>query len=100
MTSSKSQMSSARLEHSALVRAPLATLLQDGNGPAHSAFTKHFMDNRLKGDLTTPMKKAIVDIDPRTALSIFTSRISPGPASRGGKTSPGAATHSGSPGAS
>ena len=47
---------------------PLATLLQDGNGPAHSAFTKHFMDNRLKGDLTKPRKKAIVDIDPRTDL--------------------------------
>jgi hypothetical protein len=51
-----------------LLRDALAALLQDGNGPAHNAFTKHFMDNRLKGDLTTPTKKAIVDIDPRAAL--------------------------------
>ncbi len=51
-----------------LLRDALATLLQDGNGPAHGAFTKHFMDNRLKGDLTQATKKAIVDIDPRTAL--------------------------------
>jgi hypothetical protein len=51
-----------------LLRDALAALLKDGNGPAHSAFTRHFMENRLKGDLTTPTKKAIVDIDPRTAL--------------------------------
>lgn len=51
-----------------LLRDALATLLQDGTGSAHSAFTKHFMDNRLKGDLTQATKKAIVGIDPRTAL--------------------------------
>lgn len=50
-----------------LLRDALATLLS-GAGPAHGAFTGHFMDNRLKGDLTQATKKAIVDIDPRTAL--------------------------------
>ena len=50
-----------------LLRDALATLLS-GDGPAHSAFTKHFMGNRLKGNLAQPTKKAIVDIDPRAAL--------------------------------
>jgi hypothetical protein len=51
-----------------LLRDALATLLLSGDGPAHGAFTRHFMGNRLRGDLTQATKKAIVDIDPRAAL--------------------------------
>jgi hypothetical protein len=51
----------------ALLDGALVTLLS-GAGPAHGAFTKHFMDNRLKSDLTQATKKAVVDIDPRAAL--------------------------------
>ena len=51
-----------------LLRDALTTLLLSGDGPAHGAFTRHFMGNRLKGDLTQATKKAIVHIDPRAAL--------------------------------
>lgn len=51
-----------------LLRDALATLLGE-DGPAHKAFTKHFFDVRLKGDLSAVTKKAIVDIDPRAALT-------------------------------
>jgi hypothetical protein len=33
-----------------LLRDALTTLLLSGDGPAHGAFTRHFMGNRLKGD--------------------------------------------------
>ncbi|MDX3165790.1 hypothetical protein PV516_18570 [Streptomyces scabiei] len=50
-----------------LLRDSLHTLLST-TGDAHGAFVKHFMDNRLTGEMTNPTKKAIVDIDPRAAL--------------------------------
>lgn len=50
-----------------LLRDSLPTLLLT-EGLAHGAFIKHFMGDRLKGELTQATKKAIVDIDPRAAL--------------------------------
>ncbi|MFJ4966051.1 hypothetical protein ACIP6P_27000 [Streptomyces sp. NPDC088729] len=50
-----------------LLRDALATLLQT-DGPAHGAFTKHFHDQRLVGNLTRATKSAVVALDPRAAL--------------------------------
>lgn len=50
-----------------LLRDALATLLRE-DGPAHGEFKRHFFAHRLKGDLTQATKKAVVDIDPRSAL--------------------------------
>ncbi|MER0442994.1 hypothetical protein ABR738_00130 [Streptomyces sp. Edi4] len=53
-----------------LLRDALQTLLQT-DGPAHGAFIRHFMrkdGGRLAGELSSATKKAIVDIDPRSAL--------------------------------
>ncbi|GAA1111171.1 hypothetical protein [Streptomyces javensis] len=50
-----------------LLRDSLHTLLLTA-GAAHGAFVSHFMANRLTGDLTAATKKAVVDIDPRSAL--------------------------------
>ena len=68
-----------------LLRDALATLLQDGDGPAHSAFTKHFMASRLKGDLTQATKRAIVHIDPRAALIDLYVQDLTGPSVQGWK---------------
>jgi hypothetical protein len=50
-----------------LLRDALPTLLSV-EGLAHGAFTRHFYDTRLKGDLSSATKKAVVDLDPRSAL--------------------------------
>ncbi|MFF2571199.1 hypothetical protein [Streptomyces sp. NPDC058084] len=50
-----------------LLRDSLHTLLST-SGDAHGAFVNHFMANRLNGEMTTATKKAVVDIDPRSAL--------------------------------
>ncbi|MFJ9590698.1 hypothetical protein [Streptomyces acidicola] len=50
-----------------LLRDALHTLLL-ADGSAHGAFIKHFRDGRLQGELTEATKRAVVDIDPRSAL--------------------------------
>lgn len=50
-----------------LLRDALPTMLSTA-GDAHGAFVAHFMANRLAGEMTNATKKAVVDIDPRSAL--------------------------------
>ncbi|MER5302153.1 hypothetical protein ABT039_22220 [Streptomyces lasiicapitis] len=50
-----------------LLRDSLSTLLRTG-GPAHGAFTRHFIDNRLKTAPSEATKRAVVALDPRGAL--------------------------------
>ncbi|QKV98339.1 hypothetical protein HUT19_41665 (plasmid) [Streptomyces sp. NA02950] len=50
-----------------LLRDSLPTLLSTA-GDAHGAFVSHFMSSRLTGEMTQATKKAVVDIDPRSAL--------------------------------